>query len=115
MGFFVQESCGYCTPCRVGNVLLKERVDDIRAGRGQASDLEYLEQLGETVKVASRCGLGQTSPHPVLSTLQNFRPTYEEKLIATDRSRRPSFDLEQSLAETRRLTGRESVPGRHDA
>ena len=65
MAFFIHESCGYCTPCRVGNVLLKERLDRIRAGRGETEDLDYLRALAATVKTASRCGLGQTSPNPV--------------------------------------------------
>ena len=110
MGFFVHESCGYCTPCRVGNVLLKERVDKIRAGLGEASDLDYLEQLGQTVKTASRCGLGQTSPHPVLSTLKNFRPDYEARLTESVEGRQPGFDIRRSTDAARRLTGRQPSP-----
>ncbi len=77
LSFFVHESCGYCTPCRVGNVLLKERLDRILDGKGEPGDLDYLHSLSETIKTASRCGLGQTSPNPVLSTLTNFRDVYE--------------------------------------
>jgi [NiFe] hydrogenase diaphorase moiety small subunit len=73
MEFFVEESCGYCTPCRVGNVLLKQRLEKIIAGRGEPRPRD-LEELGETIKTTSRCGLGQTSPNPVLTTLKNFRP-----------------------------------------
>jgi len=115
MSFFIHESCGYCTPCRVGNVLLKERLDRIRAGRGEAADLDYLQQLGETVRAASRCGLGQTSPNPVLSTLNNFRAAYTRLLPAPAADgRQPGFDLAARLAEARTLTGRDSVhfPGR---
>jgi len=72
--FFLEESCGYCTPCRVGNVLVKECLDRIAAGKGEPSDLDYLQTLGTTMKVTSRCGLGQTACNPVLSTLKNFRP-----------------------------------------
>jgi NADH:ubiquinone oxidoreductase subunit F (NADH-binding) len=72
MDFFIEESCGYCTPCRVGNVLLKQRLRRSWPG-GRAADLEYLGGTGETVKTCSRCGLGQTSANPVLTTLKNFR------------------------------------------
>jgi [NiFe] hydrogenase diaphorase moiety large subunit len=109
LAFFIHESCGYCTPCRVGNVLLKERLDRIRAGRGVAADLDYLQALGQTVKAASRCGLGQTSPNPVLSTLRSFRPAYEALLARPAGGAQPGFDLEARLAEASSLTGRKSV------
>ncbi len=109
MDFFVEESCGYCTPCRVGNVLLKERLDRIVAGRGEPDDLDYLQELGETVKTASRCGLGQTSPNPVLSTLKNFRSVYEGRVEKNTDGFQPSFDIHAALADARRITGRESV------
>ena len=109
LDFFIHESCGYCTPCRVGNVLLKERLDRIRAGLGEASDLDYLSELANTVKSASRCGLGQTSPNPVLGTIENFRHLYEEKLIESVDGKQPGFDIQAALEEARALTGRESV------
>ncbi|MBI2505785.1 MAG: NAD(P)H-dependent oxidoreductase subunit E [Candidatus Latescibacteria bacterium] len=107
MDFFVQESCGYCTPCRVGNVLLKKRLEKIIAGYGEPADLDYLQELGEAVRLASRCGLGQTSPRPVLSTLENFRAVYEARLSKTKTNGwQPTFDLEAAVAEAARLTGR---------
>ncbi len=106
MHFFVEESCGWCTPCRVGNVLLKERLDRIRAGKGAAEDLGYLEDLCQVVKKMSRCGLGQTSSNPVQSTLSRFRPLYEARLRGAAGSLLPSFDLEASVAESARLQGR---------
>ncbi len=109
MRFFIHESCGYCTPCRVGNVLIKERLDKILAGNGEASDLEYLEELALTVKTASRCGLGQTAPHPVTSTLENFRPEYEKLLIEPPDGRLATFDIHAALSEAQSLTGRQSV------
>jgi [NiFe] hydrogenase diaphorase moiety large subunit len=108
MHFFVEESCGWCTPCRVGNVLLKERLDRIRLGQGVPGDLEYLEQLGATVKKTSRCGLGQTSPNPVLTTLQNFRHLYEARLRPGS-GELPSFDLGAALAEAVRVQGRRPI------
>ncbi len=110
LAFFIHESCGYCTPCRVGNVLLKERLDRICAGRGEASDLDYLRSLAETVKTASRCGLGQTSPNPVLSTLRNFRPVYEKRLTVPGDGLQAGFDLAPRLAAASALAGRASLP-----
>ncbi|MEO8195885.1 MAG: NAD(P)H-dependent oxidoreductase subunit E [Thermoanaerobaculia bacterium] len=109
LAFFIHESCGYCTPCRVGNVLLKERLDRILAGAGEAADLDYLQTLAGTVKTASRCGLGQTSPNPVLSTLRSFRPLYEARLTTPAEGRQAGFDLAARLAEAGRLTGRRPV------
>ncbi len=110
MDFFVEESCGYCTPCRVGNVLLRQKVADFRAGRGAASDFAWIEELGDTMKTASRCGLGQTSANPVLSSLQAFRDLYESRL-GPDRGDAflPAFDIRGALAESERLAGRASV------
>ncbi|MHC4948553.1 MAG: NAD(P)H-dependent oxidoreductase subunit E, partial [Planctomycetota bacterium] len=73
MRFFEEESCGYCTPCRVGNVLLREGVERVMDGRGEPEDLDRLVELGEMVRATSRCGLGQTSPNPVLTSLTSFR------------------------------------------
>jgi [NiFe] hydrogenase diaphorase moiety large subunit len=107
--FFVHESCGYCTPCRVGNVLLKERLDRISVGRGEAGDLDYLRSLAETVKTTSRCGLGQSSPNPVLSTLRSFLPLYQARLVTPENGRQAAFDLAARLAEAGALAGRQAV------
>ena len=109
MDFFVEESCGYCTPCRVGNVLLKERLGLIREGKGTPADLDYLIELGETVKATSRCGLGQTSPNPVLTTLKNFRSLYEEKVVEDKDGFVRSFDIRAQLTDCEALAGRKSV------
>jgi [NiFe] hydrogenase diaphorase moiety large subunit len=107
--FFVEESCGYCTPCRVGNVLLKERVDRIIGGLGEKGDLAYLEELGTIVKTASRCGLGQTSPNPVLSSLENFRSVYDEKVVEETRGFVTGFDLSAAVSQAEEIAGRRSV------
>ena len=109
MDFFIDESCGYCTPCRVGNVLLKERLAVIRSGKGSPEDLDYLTELGETIKATSRCGLGQSSPHPVLSTLKHFRALYEEKVKKDENGFVRSFDIREQLADCEKLAGRKSV------
>jgi [NiFe] hydrogenase diaphorase moiety large subunit len=107
--FFVHESCGYCAPCRVGNVLLKQRLDEILAGNGEPADLDYLEELAGSVKATSRCGLGQTSPNPVLTSLKNFRSAYEALLEEPTDSTLPRFDIHSALTDAQELTGRTSV------
>ena len=109
MEFFIEESCGYCTPCRVGNVLLKERLDAILAGKGETAHLAYLEQLGDTVKTTSRCGLGQTSANPVLTTLKNFRGLYEARVKENTDGMQPTFDLKAAVARAEKVQGRKSV------
>ena len=82
--FFLQftkdESCGKCTPCRVGNMRILEILEKITSGNATMEDLDKLEELCEYVKSNSLCGLGQTSPNPVLSTLKYFRHEYEEHI-----------------------------------
>lgn len=77
LDFTVEESCGKCTPCRIGNKRLLELLNKITQGRGTEKDLKTLSTLGQVIKDTALCGLGQTSPNPVLSTLNNF---YEEYL-----------------------------------
>jgi len=74
--FTVEESCGKCTPCRVGNKRLHEMLDKITEGKGTKEDLDLLRNLSGVIKDTSLCGLGQTSPNPVLSTLENFHDEY---------------------------------------
>ena len=74
--FTVDESCGKCTPCRVGTRRLLEILEKITSGRGELEDIDRLEELCEYIKSASLCGLGQTAPNPVLSTLRYFRDEY---------------------------------------
>ncbi len=80
MDFFVEESCGWCTPCRAGNVILKQRLEKVMAGNGTESDLADMASWCGIVRTMSRCGLGQTSPNPISTTLENFREVYEAKL-----------------------------------
>lgn len=74
--FTVEESCGKCTPCRIGNKRLLEMLEKITKGNGTMKDLELLKELSETIKDTSLCGLGQTAPNPILSTLNNFWDEY---------------------------------------
>ncbi|MCW4043206.1 MAG: NADH-quinone oxidoreductase subunit NuoF [Candidatus Bathyarchaeota archaeon] len=79
--FTVEESCGKCTPCRVGTKRLLEILERITEGKGTMADLDKLEKLGKQIKATSLCGLGQTAPNPILSTLKNFRHEYEAHII----------------------------------
>lgn len=78
--FTASESCGQCVPCRVGLPAMLEILERITRGEGKPDDLDRLEQLGETIQKTSLCGLGQTAPNPVLSTLRYFREEYEEHI-----------------------------------
>lgn len=81
LDFIVEESCGRCAPCRIGNKRLYETLEQICNGKGTAEDLEKLNNLSNVIKDTSLCGLGQTSPNPVLSTLNNFLEEYKEHVF----------------------------------
>jgi NADH:ubiquinone oxidoreductase subunit F (NADH-binding) len=76
--FTVEESCGKCSPCRIGTTRMLEILERITDGQGVPSDIEDLERLATAIKTGSLCGLGQTAPNPILSTLHYFRDEYEE-------------------------------------
>ncbi len=78
LGFTVDESCGKCTPCRIGTKRMYEILEKITSGKGEEEDIENLEKLAVSIQKASVCGLGQSAPNPVLSTLRYFRDEYEE-------------------------------------
>ena len=80
--FTVGESCGKCTPCRIGNKRMLEILTRITEGKGEMEDLDRLQNLASVIKDSALCGLGQTSPNPVLSTLANFRDEYVEHVRA---------------------------------
>jgi NADH:ubiquinone oxidoreductase subunit F (NADH-binding)/(2Fe-2S) ferredoxin/NAD-dependent dihydropyrimidine dehydrogenase PreA subunit len=75
--FSVDESCGKCIPCREGLKVMFEKMTDLVEGRGQEGDVEALEKLGKMIKSTSHCGLGQSAPNPVLSTIRYFRDEYD--------------------------------------
>lgn len=112
MHFFEDESCGWCTPCRAGNKLIIEKFEKIASGNGTSADLTELEQLCTTVKSMSRCGLGQTSPNPVATTIKNFRSIYESK-IKKDEEFISQFDLLSAVSESCAAAGRNPNLGEH--
>lgn len=75
--FSVDESCGKCIPCREGLKVMYDKMTDIVEGRGKEGDVEHLEKLGRLIKSSSHCGLGQSAPNPILSTIRHFRDEYD--------------------------------------
>ena len=94
LDFTVEESCGKCTPCRVGNKRLYELLDIISKGKGTHADLDKLRNLSDVIKDTSLCGLGQTSPNPVLSTMDNF---WDEYLAHVDDHRCPAGQCKELI------------------
>lgn len=80
MDFIQEESCGKCVPCRLGTKRMLEILERITKGEGKEGDIEKLIELGEMIKEAAMCGLGQSAPNPVLSTIKYFREEYEEHI-----------------------------------
>jgi [NiFe] hydrogenase diaphorase moiety large subunit len=105
--FFSHESCGFCTPCRVGTSMQRSLLDKIGRGYGSKGDLAELEKLDQVLRLASHCGLGHTAGNPVRDTLRRFRPAYERRLGSL--GFHPAFDLDGALAAARRITGRDDA------
>lgn len=105
MDFFVEESCGWCVPCRAGNVILKQKLEKIMSGKASTKDIQELEDWCKIVKATSRCGLGQTSPNPIYTTIQNFREMYEAK-VKKDTDYVSTFDLLAAVEESCKAAGR---------
>jgi [NiFe] hydrogenase diaphorase moiety large subunit len=105
--FFAHESCGFCTPCRVGTTLLKQLVDKIAAGHGTRQDLDEIFNLNRVLQAAAHCGLGHTAANPLMQTLEKFRPAYERRLKSLEFE--PAFDLDAALSEARQMTGRDDA------
>ena len=108
--FFAHESCGFCTPCRVGTELVVRRLDKIEAGRGSRHDLDVLLELDKLMHTATHCGLGAAACSNLHDTIRKFRPTYERRLKSLHFE--PAFDLDGELSAARRWTGRDD-PGAH--
>jgi len=105
--FFAHESCGFCTPCRVGTSLLKNQLAKIVDGHGSAGDVVALEELCGLIKNYSHCGLGQTAANPIISTLARFPELYQSRL--KNISYEPGFDLDAALETARKLTNRDDT------
>ncbi|MCX7896677.1 MAG: NAD(P)H-dependent oxidoreductase subunit E [Rhodocyclaceae bacterium] len=103
--FFAHESCGFCTPCRVGTQVVARLMDKLAAGHGSQYDIQELSKLSRLMKNASHCGLGQTACNPIVDTLAKFRPAYERRLMTLDFV--PAFDLDAELSQARQMTRRD--------
>lgn len=104
MEFFIDESCGSCSTCRILPTLLRNKLLKILNARGVKQDIDDILEWGKILK-ASRCGLGQTAANPMLSSIKNFRHLYEEK-IQKNKDFDSGFDLSQSVKESCKVTGR---------
>jgi len=105
--FFQHESCGFCTPCRVGTSLLKNLMDKLHNGCGSPYDFTEIEKLNQLLQSMSHCGLGHTACNPVLDTIAKFRPYYDQRMIQQDFT--PAFDLDRALSSARQMTGRDDA------
>ncbi|MGB5603631.1 MAG: NAD(P)H-dependent oxidoreductase subunit E [Gammaproteobacteria bacterium] len=105
--FFVHESCGFCTPCRVGSSLMKDLVDKVYAGHAGQYDLDEMHDIGALMRASSHCGLGTTAPNPMLDTLNKFPQIYSKRLKHS--SYEPAFDLDAALQDARDITGRDDA------
>lgn len=105
--FFAHESCGFCTPCRVGTELLVRRMDKLAEGHGSRHDIDVLFELDGLLHTATHCGLGASACNPLRDTIQKFRPAYEKHLQSLHFE--PGFDLDAELSIARRMTGRDDA------
>ena len=110
--FFAHESCGFCTPCRVGTTLLTNTMDKLSEGKGSQHDLSRILRMKALMQASSHCGLGHTACNPIADTLKRFRPSYERRLQSLDYE--PAFDLDGALARARVMTHRDDAEAHLD-
>jgi [NiFe] hydrogenase diaphorase moiety large subunit len=103
--FFCHESCGFCTPCRIGGTLMKNLLEKVMVGHATGYDLQEIKKIGEVMQKTAHCGLGVTAPNPLLETLKKFPGIYARRLL--NRSYEPAFDLDAALEVSRHITGRD--------
>ena len=105
--FFAHESCGFCTPCRVGTELVVRRMDKLADGHGSRHDVDVLFELDRLMHTATHCGLGASACNPLRDTIAKFRPAYERHLKSLHFE--PGFDLDAELSIARQMTGRDDA------
>ena len=105
--FFAHESCGFCTPCRVGTQVVARLMDKLATNHGSQYDINEMFQMHRLMQGASHCGLGNTACNPLFDTLNKFRPAYERRLKSLDFE--PAFDLDAALSQARQMTGRDDA------
>lgn len=99
--FFAHESCGFCTPCRVGTKLMSQMADKVAAGHGARLDIEQIKQLNHLMTQTSHCGLGQRAAVPLLETLQKIPHSFNQRM--TDDEFQPSFDVEAAIQRAKNI------------
>jgi len=102
--FFRHESCGFCTPCRVGTSLLSKRLKKIASASGAEADIKAIQSIAETMQKMSHCGLGTTAANSLIQSINKFPEIYKNKLRPGGYE--PAFNLEQALSEARKISGR---------
>lgn len=102
--FFAHESCGFCTPCRVGTELVLRQMDKLKHGYGSSADIQVLFELDKLMHGATHCGLGAAACNPLHDTIAKFRPAYEQHLKSLHFV--AGFDMDAELSQARRATGR---------
>jgi [NiFe] hydrogenase diaphorase moiety large subunit len=103
--FFAHESCGFCTPCRVGTELVLRRMDKLKRGFGSSEDVQVLYELDKLMHSSTHCGLGAAACNPLRDTIAKFRPAYEQHLKSFHFA--PGFDMDAELSQARLATGRD--------
>jgi [NiFe] hydrogenase diaphorase moiety large subunit len=103
--FFAHESCGFCTPCRVGTELVVRRMDKLKKGWGSSEDVQVLYELDKLMHGATHCGLGAAACNPLRDTIAKFRPAYEQHIKSLHFA--PGFDMDAELSQARLATGRD--------
>ena len=103
--FFAHESCGFCTPCRVGTELVVRRLDKLKQGYGSSEDVQVLFQLDKLMHGTTHCGLGAAACNPLRDTIAKFRPAYERHLKSLHFV--PGFDMDAEVSQARLATGRD--------
>ena len=105
--FFAHESCGFCTPCRVGTSLLTNMMDKLAHGHGSPYDFAEIGKMNLLLQSMSHCGLGHSACNPVLTTIAKFHGAYQRRLSHEEFE--PAFDLDRALAAARQMTGRDDA------
>jgi len=105
--FFAHESCGFCTPCRVGTELVVRRLDKLKLGYGSSEDVQVLFELDKLMHGTTHCGLGAAACNPLRDTIAKFRPAYERHLKSLHFV--PGFDMDAEVSKARLATGRDDI------
>jgi [NiFe] hydrogenase diaphorase moiety large subunit len=105
--FFAHESCGFCTPCRVGTQVVARLMDKLASNHGSPYDINEMFKMHRLMQGASHCGLGNTACNPLFDTLTKFKPAYERRMKSLEFE--PAFDLDAALSQARQMTGRDDA------